>query len=71
MSKQVVDTPKIEAKELFDSSEEGEGFLFENFFNSACPPDGISEEDYLIELKREFYKLKIEEAKRILGLNKK
>ena len=32
MSNRVVDTPKIEAKELFDSTEEGERFLFEYFF---------------------------------------
>ena len=56
---------------MFDSSEEGEGFLFEYFFNSACPPDGISEEDYLKELKREYFKLKREESRRLLGLDKK
>ena len=55
---------------MFYSSEEGEGFLFDNFFNSASPPDGVSEEDYLNELKREYYKLKIEEARRLLGLEK-
>ena len=71
MSKRVVDSPKIEAKELFDSSEEGEGYLFECFFDSASPPDGISEDDYLKELKREYYKLKREEARRLLGLDKK
>ena len=71
MSNRIVDSPKIEAKELFDSSEEGERFLFECFFNNARPPVGITEEDYLIELEREFYKLKREEARRILGLDKK
>ena len=71
MSNRVVDSPKIEAKELFNSSEEGERFLFECFFNNASPKDGISEEDYLKELKREFYKLKREESRRLLGLDKK
>ena len=71
MSNRVVDTPKIEAKELFDSTEEGERFLFEYFFNSASPPDGVTEEDYLKELEREYYKLKREAARRLLGLDKK
>lgn len=71
MSKRVVDSPEIEAKEMFDSYDEGEGYLFEYFFEDASPPDGISEEDYLKELKREYYKLKIKEAKRLIGLDKK
>ena len=32
MSKRVVDSPKIEAKELFLQIQEGESFLFEYFF---------------------------------------
>ena len=71
MSKRVVDTPEIEAKELFDSSNEGEGYLFEYFFEDASPPDGVSKEDYLKELSREYYKLKREEARRFLGLDNK
>ena len=69
MSNRVVDTPKIEAKELFLQVQEGESFLFEYFFESYRPPDGISEEDYMEELKSEYSKLKREEAKRLLGLN--
>ena len=67
MSKRVVNSPEIEAKELFYYSF-NESYLFEYFFEDAIPPDGISEEDYIEELKREYYKLKREEAKRLLGL---
>ena len=68
MSNRVVNTPKIEAKELFLQVQEGESFLFEYFFESYKPPDGISEEDYMKELKEEYNKLKREEARRLLGL---
>ena len=71
MSNRVVDTPEIEAKELFLQIQEGEEFLFEYFFESFRPPDGISEEDYMKELKSEYWKLKREEARRLLGLDKK
>ena len=71
MSNQVVNTPKIEAKKLFLQVQEGESFLFEYFFESYRPPDGISEEDYMKELNEEYLKLKREEARRLLGLNKK
>ena len=71
MSNQVVDSPEIEAKELFLQIQEGEEFLFEYFFESFRPPDGISEEDYMKELKSEYWKLKREEARRLLGLDKK
>ena len=68
MSNRVAKTPKIEAKELFLQVLEGESFLFEYFFESYKPPDGISEEDYMKELKEEYFKLKIEKAKGLLGL---
>ena len=68
MSNRVVNTPKIEAKELFLQVQEGESFLFEYFFESYRPPDGISEEDYMKELTEEYLKLKREEARRLLGL---
>ena len=68
MSNRVVNTPKIEAKELFLQVQEGESFLFEYFFESYRPPDGISEEDYMKELKEEYVKLKREDARRLLGL---
>ena len=71
MSNRVVDSPEIEAKELFLQVQEGESFLFEYFFESYRPPDGISEEDYMKELNEEYLKLKREEARRLLGLNKK
>ena len=71
MSKRVVESPEIEAKELFLQSVEDEGFLFEYFFENACPQDGVSENDYLEELKREYHKLKVKEARRLLGLDKK
>ena len=68
MSNRVADTPKIEAKEIFNNVIEGESFLFEYFFESYKPPDGISEEDYMKELNEEYLKLKREEARRLLGL---
>ena len=71
MSNQVANTPKIEAKELFLQVQEGESFLFEYFFEVNRPPDGISKEDYMKELKSEYWKLKREEARRLLGLVKK
>ena len=58
MSNRVVDSPEIEAKELFLQVQEGESFLFEYFFESYRPPDHISEEDYMKELKVEYFKLK-------------
>ena len=71
MSNRVAYTPKIEAKELFTQVQEGESFLFEYFFECYGPPDGVSEEDYIKELKSEYWKLKREEARRLLGLVKK
>ena len=71
MSKRVVDSPEIEAKELFLQVLEGESFLFEYFFESYRPPDGIPEENYMKELKEEYLKLKREKARRLLGLDNK
>ena len=47
MSNSVAYSPKIEAKEIFLQAQEGVKFLFEYFFESYRPPDGISEEDYM------------------------
>ena len=71
MSNRVVDSPEIEAKELFLQVQEGESFLFEYFFESYRPPDHMSEEDYMKELREEYFKLKREEARRLLGLDNK
>ena len=60
MSKRVVNSPEIEAKDLFYHIMECEVWGFEYFFDNASPPNGVSEEDYLKELKREYYKLKID-----------
>ena len=68
MSNRVVDSPEIEVKELFLQVQEGESFLFDYFFESYRPPDHISEEDYMKELKVEYFKLKREEARRLLGI---
>ena len=68
MSNRVAYTPKTEAKVLFLQVQEGESFLFDYFFESYRPPDGISEEDYMKELNEEYLKLKREEARRLLGL---
>ena len=71
MSNRVVDSPEIEAKKLFLQVQEGESFLFEYFFESYRPPDHISEEDYMKELREEYFKLKREAARRLLGLDNK
>ena len=68
MSNRVVNTPKIEAKELFLQVQEGESFLFKYNFDGYKPPDGISKEDYMKELREEYFKIKREEARRLLGL---
>ena len=68
MSNRVANSPKIEAKEIFLQVQEGEEFLFDYFFESYRPPDHISEEDYMKELREEYLKLKREESKRLLGL---
>ena len=70
MSNRVVDSPEIEAKKLFSQVLEGESFLFEYFFESYKPPDGISEEDYMKELKVEYFKLKRDYARKLLGIDK-
>ena len=66
MTNRVVGTPEFEAKQLFDLNNDED--LFEYFFEDASPPYGVSKDDYLKELRKEFYKLKKEEAKRLLGL---
>ena len=71
MSNRVVDSPEIEAKELFLQVQEGEFFLFEYFFETQRPPVNISEEDYMKELRKEYLKLKREKARRLLGLDNK
>ena len=71
MSNRVVDSPEIEAKKLFSQVIEGERFLFEYFFEGDKPPDHISEEDYMKELKEEYFKLRRERARRLLGLDNK
>ena len=69
MSKRVVNSPEIEAKDKFASVQEKEYYILYYFFENASPPDGISEEDYLKEFREEYYKLKKEEARRFLGLD--
>ena len=63
-----VGSPEIEAKNLFDTNLELEGYMFEYFFDNAIPPDGETEEQYLRKLRREYFKFKKESAKRLLGL---
>ena len=70
MVNSVAGSPKDEAKEIFLQVQEGEGFLFEYFFESYRPPDHISEEDYMKELKVEYFKLKRDYARKLLGIDK-
>ena len=70
MVNSVAGSPKDEAKEIFLQVQEGESFLFEYFFESYRPPDHISEEDYMKELREEYFKLKREAARRLLGIDK-
>ena len=56
MVNSVAGSPKDEAKEIFLQVQEGEGFLFEYFFESYRPPDHISEEDYMKKLREEYLK---------------
>ena len=51
MNNSVADSPKYEAKGIFLQAQEGVEFLFEYFFECHMKPDGISEEDYMKELK--------------------
>ena len=70
MVNSVAGSPKDEAKEIFLQVQEGESFLFDYFFESYRPPDHISEEDYMKELKVEYFKLKRDYARRLLGIDK-
>ena len=62
---------KLKQKNCFYKFKKEKVFLFEYFFESYSSPDGISEEDYMKELREEYFKLKREEARRLLGLPKK
>ena len=62
---------KLKQKKFFYKFKKEKVFLFEYFFEVNKPPDGISKEDYMKELKSEYWKLKREEARRLLGLVKK
>ena len=64
----IVGLSKIEAKDKFDLLQEKEYYILYYFLENASPADGKSEEDYSKEFRKEFHKLKVEEAKRLLGL---
>ena len=65
----MVDTPEIEAKELFSQVIEGEKFLFDYFFEvDKQTPDGSSKEDYMKKLREQYFKIRRKEARRLLGL---
>ena len=70
MSNRVVEAPEIEAKKIFLNISEGEEFLISYIFesNKLPPANYKSKEDYMQDLKKEYLKLKIEEARRLLGL---
>ena len=71
MSNRVAYSPKYETKGIFLQAQQGVEFLFDYFFERRMKPDGVSEEDYMKELKEEYYKLQREEARRLLGLDNK
>ena len=65
----IVDTPEIEARKIFLDVIKGEEFLFDYFFEvDKQPPYGISKEDYMKELKEQYFKIRRKEARRLLGL---
>ena len=59
MTKRVVGSPEYEAKILFNEHIDTSSY-FDYFFDGASPPDGMTEEQYITELKKEFYKLEKE-----------
>ena len=73
MSDRVVDTVEIEALNIFKQVIEGEEFLFDYFFECDKEPPAKykSKEDYMKELREEYFKLVRGRARRLLGLDKK
>ena len=70
MSNQVVNSPEIEALNIFDQVIEGEKFLFDYFFEcyKVPPAKYKSKEDYMLDLMEEYFKLLRGRARRLLGL---
>lgn len=67
----VVATPEIEAKKIFEDITEIEVSMIVNFFDYTYREIldiYKSRQDYLDELEKEYRKIKIEEARRLLGL---
>ena len=68
MSKRVVGTPAFEAKNMFYCIRDQHlDIWYDDFFNNASPPEGVTKEEYLEELKREYNKLEKEADKVKLG----
>ena len=60
----VVNTPETEAKRLFLHVRDLEIKLLYNFFNdNVTPPHGVTEDEYLRKLIKEYHKLYKERAK--------
>ena len=69
MSKRVLDSPEIEAKDLFYRNRDND--LFENFFEDASPPDGVSKDDYLKRIKNRVLQFKNRRSKKNSRFKKK
>ena len=72
MSNRVVDSLEVEALNIFKQVIEGEEFLFDYVFecDKVPPAKYKSKEDYMRDLKEEYFNLMRGRARRLLGLDK-
>lgn len=71
MNNRVVDIPEVEAKKNYDDIITIEKIMIDNFFDFTyreLPNIYKSNQDYIHNLKKEFRKIKMMEARRLLGL---
>lgn len=71
MSNRIVDTPGVEVKKIYNDIIEIEKIMIDNFFDLTyreLPNIYKSKKDYIHDLEKEYRKMKIEEARKLLGL---
>ena len=71
MSNRVVDTPGVEVKKIYNDIIEIEKIMIDNFFDLTYREllnIYKSKKDYIHDLEKEYRKMKIEEARKLLGL---